>query len=193
MAAPFATAAALAKRMRRDVWSDPYELAQVEQLLIDASEHLRGIIGWQVSPPVTVSTFVHGVAGPWLHLPGAPVTSATATAADGTTVLTGFQPVDGALYRAAGWPDGITVKYQVGYATPPADLLAWTCVLASQVLVAFESSGALGTSGLSYVALDDFRAGWQDGDTGGFSLPVRVEEQLRARYGSGVYVTGGRG
>jgi hypothetical protein len=183
----FATAADLAARLGRAVWDDPLELARVEELLSDATAHLRAAVGWQVSPPATVTTRVSAGGDSVFRLPGAPVTAVTGITSGGTTLSpTIYELVDGAVEFTSGRPIGATVTYTVGYATPPRDLVSWTCVLASQALSALEELGALGGGGVSSIAIDDFRKAWADGGDGaGFVLPGRVEDKLRRQYGGG--------
>lgn len=195
MAAAFATPDQLAARLGRAVWPvGSVELAQVQALLDDATAHLRELIGWQVSPAVAVSTFLRG-SGTHLPLPGAPVTAISAVTSDGVTLpSSSYALEDGSLRWRSGSRPEVTVTYTVGYASPPPDLVSWTCVLASQALSAVAELGALGGGGVSSIAIDDFRKSWAEGgDRAGFALPARVEEKLRMRYGAGgAFVTGER-
>ena len=189
----FATAADLARRLGQELWTDGLELGRVDELLLDASDHLRGIVGWQVWPPTNVTERVPSTIASGLALPGAPVTAVTSVVLHGTTLpSSAYELHDGLLGFGGAWPSGAVVTYTVGYAEPPRELVKWTCVLTSQALSALEELGALGGGGVSSVAIDDFRKAWADGGDGaGFSLPARVEEKLRARFGTSVYVTGG--
>lgn len=190
-AAAFATPTQLATRLGRALWTAPTELAQVQTLLDDATAHLRGIIGWQVSPPAAVKTTVrpNQDSSP---LPGFPVTGVTAVTSNGVALaLSTYLLEDGSLRWVSGWPLVAEVTYTIGFTSPPPELVSWTCVLASQALTAVSELGALGGGGVSSVSIDDFRKSWADGgDSVGFALPVRVEEQLRQRYGVSTYVTG---
>lgn len=194
-AAAFATPEELAVRLGRAVWAaGSVELAQVQTLLADATAHLREIIGWQVSPPVAVTTVIRG-SGTHLPLHGKPVTAITAVTADGVTLASSsYELEDGSLRWRSGGRSEVTVTYTVGYSAPPPDLVSWTCVLASQALSAVGELGALGAGGVSSIAIDDFRKSWADGGDGaGFVLPARVEEKLRERYGAGgAFVSGER-
>lgn len=190
MAAAFATPEQLAARLGRAVWPPAsVELVRVQELLGDASAHLRSVIGWQVSPPANVTTRVpYGTTS--LRLPGAPVTAVVSVVLDGVAVpASSYTLEEGYL---DGVPSGAVVTYTVGYATAPRDLVSWTCVLVSQALSALEDLGALGGGGVSSIAIDDFRKAWAEGGDGaGFVLPARVEDKLRAAYGSGgAFVTG---
>lgn len=193
-AAPFATPEDLAARLGRAVWAPgSVERSQVQVLLADATAHLREVIGWQVSPAVTVTTRVPAGGDNVVRLPGVPVTAVTSITSGGVTIAAStYELVDGAVEFTSGRPIGATITYTVGYTAPPPDLVSWTCVLASQALSAVADLGALGGGGVSTVAIDDFRKSWADGGDGaGFVLPARVEEKLRVRYGAGgVHVSG---
>lgn len=166
------------------------DIAWVEQLLDDASNELRRVIGWQVSPATAVSYTTKLYAGDFNSLPVQPVQSAPTVVMDGSTVEIEFY--DGGFTVPC---DGIaTVTFTAGYASPPLDLQTWCCVLAQQVIDAIKKLGLLGPGGLSSVSIDDFKLVWtQDGQTGGgYTLPARTEASLKESYGASVYVTGKR-
>lgn len=188
----FATPQDLATRLGVTLWTGT-ELAQVQALLEDASDHLRSIIGWQVYPAAEVTETLWDFCGQILDLPGSPVTEVSAVTVDAVAVdPSAYTLVNGRIRRTAGsWFGDVVVTYTVGYATAPADLASWTCVLASQALSTLQDLQALGGTGVSSIAIDDFRKSWADGgDAAGFSLPERNEDRLRRQYGGGVYVTG---
>lgn len=192
----FASPEQLAARLGRAVWPIGLELDRVQELLLDASAHLRGIIGWQVYPPATVAFRMQRTGQRVVPLPGEPVTSITSVTSAGTDLpAASYELVDGAVEFLHSYPSApLIVNYTVGYPAAPRELASWTCVLASQALSALEELGALGGGGVSSVAIDDFRKSWADGGDGaGFALPARVEEKLRERYGAGgAFVTGAR-
>lgn len=194
---PFATAADLAAR-GVDVTNAPL----VEALLADASELLRGEIGWQVYPAAQVTVTSSG----WhprepIRLPGAPIRAVTAVTIDGTAL----DPADWVLVDNMlelgptcwqGWtplrPGGrgiLAVTYTVGYDAPPAELVAWTCVLAAHAL-AQSTQGLPAGATPATLAVDDFRVGYSARQQAGeLPIPERVLERLRARYGQAAYVT----
>jgi hypothetical protein len=164
------------------------DIPWVEQLLEDATNELRRIIGWQVYPAAVVSyrTLLRGCEH--YTLPVQPVVDAPVVTIDGSTVDVDFY--DGGFTVLCG---GIaTVTFTAGYDSPPPDLVTWCCVLAQQVIDAIQKLGLLGPGGLSSVSIDDFKLVWsQDGSTGGgYTLPERIEESLKQSYGSSAYVTG---
>lgn len=183
-AAPFADPAGLAKRLGVDVWTGA-ELDQVTELLADASDHLRSIIGWQVWPPVQVTTRVPTGALSPVALAGAPVTAVESVTRDGADLpSSAYELADGSVAFYGTALAGSTITYTVGYPTLPRELVRWTCVLASQALSVLGDLGALGTGNLASLAVGEVRKAWHsDGSSGG--LPERVQEQLRARYGAG--------
>lgn len=187
MAEPFATASDLALRLKRDVWTDPDELAQVEQFLEDASNDLRDEIGWQVYPPVEVTVDVvsdwRGIA----VLPGAPVASIGSVSQNDTVISSGSYEFRGGLLHLGVRNSGVSVTYTVGYAIPPSALIRWTCVLAAQALAAVEEDGAFGATPASR-ALADYRISYSERQQmGELPIPARVLERLRSTYGQGVY------
>lgn len=196
MTSPFASAADLATRLKVAAFTGT-ALEQVNALLEDASAHLRDIIGWQVYPPATVTQQIRTDGTAALPLLGGPIVEVTDVSVDGVALADGFVLMDGRLRRgtgysdAYGWVGTIDVNYTVGYEVPPPNLVAWTCVLASQALSTSNDLGALGSGEVSSLQLGpDYRIAWTQGE-GAATLPQRVEDLLRTCYGSGVYVTSG--
>lgn len=187
----FATKAELAARLKRAVpTAASLEESQWDEALDDASAYLRAVIGWQVFPQSEVSVVLFGRGSRWLPLPGGAVSVESAT---GDGVPSEWSVVDGSLYGdSGGWYGKVTVGYTVGYADVPDDLRAFTCVVASQVLAVTADLGALSATGVASVAIDDYRKAWSQGESAGLDLPQRVEDRLRAAYGSGALTTGVR-
>lgn len=167
MTQPFATPADLANRLQRPVWTVPAELAQVEAFLADASEDLRAEIGWQVYPPAEITAPAVYDSRNQLVVHGLPRGAvAVVRNADGTA----------------------SVRYTVGYAQPPAELVRWTCVLAAEALDRADK-GIHGAAPAT-LAVDDFRVGFsRQQQQGELPIPPRVLERLRSTYGSTVFVT----
>lgn len=186
MATPFATASDLAVRLKRPIWDNFPELDQVEQFLADASDLLRAELGWQVYPPATVTVTAQPDAYGHIPLPGSPVGAVVSVTADGQAVH--YHLHNGTLHvHAYGL---VTVTYTVGYAAPPPDLTAWTCVLAAQMLSRAElGDGGLGGTPAS-LAVDDVRANFSAlQQSGGLAIPERTLHRLRSVYGRTAYVT----
>lgn len=176
---------------------DSGQVDQVTQLLEDASAHLRSIIGQDVFPPATVSFDLWATPGDRdLPLPLAPVVSITsvtinatvvqATLIDGRLLLA--QPVVPVVTALFCDPVAVTIIAVVGVPTVPIELVSWCCVLASQALASITELDSLGSGEVTSLAIDDYRKGYAQGGPGPFSVPDRVADRLRARYGGGTYV-----
>lgn len=180
----FATAADLAARLGQAAPTGT-TLTQWNAALDDATEYLRSVIGWQVSPVAEVVLAVYGDGGASLVLPATAVVSAV----DGTYAPTGWEQTGNVLRATSGaFCGALTVTMTVGYETVPGDLKAWACVLASSRIKAVSDLGSLSAAGVAAVSIDDFRKSWSQGETG-IELPERQCAQLRTRYGQTVFVT----
>lgn len=191
----FATTDDLATRLGRTLTST--EEDQAAALLDDATAVIQELIGQKVEEDTaTVHLWVTDPQSRWLVMPQKPVTAVTAVTIDGTTV-TDYTVLPDALWRSDGWIDGaqssphepilVTVAHTYGYATVPADLKSWACVLASQGLAVIEKSGAMGAGAVQSEKIDDYSVTYAQA-VAAMSLPDPVVNQLRARYGGGVYV-----
>jgi hypothetical protein len=173
------------------VYSGP-DLDWVQTLLSDASDHLRDILDWQVYPAAQVSYTTKLQAGMFHRFPQHPAVLGSVSYLD----TSGSTPATPDVFNGGFIPSksGIaTVTFTVGYDAPPPSLVSWCCVLASQVIDAVTKLGMLGNGGLSSVAIDDFKLVWSqsaENGQGGYTLPDRVVERLRASYGTTAYVTG---
>lgn len=174
------------------------QVAQADQLLEDASEHLRSIIGQSVYPAVTVSFDVWVTPGERdVPVPFVPVASITSVTINSVVVQASL--VDGRILLAlpavppsAGLycdPVAVTVVAVVGVPTVPVELVSWTCVLASQVLSTIEELGGLGSGEVTSLKIDDYGKGFTS-NAGVFAVPDRVADRLRAKFGGGSYVIG---
>ncbi len=186
MATSFATASDLATRLKRPVWTDPAELAQVDQFLADASDLLREELGWQVYPQSTVTVVAEPDATGHVHLPGSPIGAVVSVTSEGRSAP--YDLHNGLLHVYGSGL--ITVTYTVGYALPPAILEAWTCVLAAQMLARAQlGDGGLGGTPAS-LAVDDVRANFSaQQQSGELGIPERALHRLRSVYGRTAYVT----
>lgn len=202
MADPFATVADLTAR---GVTVTDQTMAQT--FLQDASDFLRGEIGWQVYPTASVTVSdVHGqhtckaYEMEHIHLPGHPIRSVSSVTMVGQTVDPAYYELvnDVLIVGSAYWyyvqnvgphwlPIPIVVTYEVGYDTPPAELTAWTCILTADSLDR-QSKGLLGRVPMS-LAVDDIRVQFSaQQQAGNFPIPDRVLARLRQTYGMSVFV-----
>lgn len=174
--------------------------AQAQAFLDDATAYLQAEIG-QLIEAGTATYTTRAYCNP-IRLPQQPVTAVTSVLID-DEATTDFDFVDqelwiparrGHLYTFPEY-DGrlpyadITVTFDYGYATIPADLKSWCCVLASQAIDA-ASGGTLGAPRVRSEQIDDYSVTYVTDGSTGMSLPDEVLERLRARYGAGSYVTG---
>ena len=203
MAAPFATAADLTAR---GVTVSNPDLA--DAFLYDASEFLRGEIGWQVFPAAQAKiSYLNGQHTcdlydmEHVHLPGTPIRAISSVTMVGQTVAASYYELvdDVVIVGAAYWyyvqnvgphwlPVPIVITYEVGYDTPPPELTAWTCVIAAQALSRAAQNLPQGATPAS-LGVDDFRVQFSaQQQDGGLPIPERVLERLRNTYGQSVYV-----
>lgn len=187
----FATTDDLAERLQRTLTGA--EEASAEHLLADATGHLQELLGQLIEQDtVTAHLWVTDPRDQWLPLPQRPVTAVTAVTIDGTAV-TDYTVLPHALWREDGWIDGaqssagepirVTVAHTYGYATIPAELVSWCCVLASQAFAVIEKSGALGAGVVQQERIDDYAVTYAQA-VEAMHIPPIPAARLRARYGS---------
>lgn len=203
MAAAFATTSDLTAR---GVTVTNPEMAGT--FLEDASEFLRGEIGWQVYPPAQATiSYLNGRHScnayemEHVHLPGSPIRAITSVTMVGQTVDPSYYELvnDVLIVGAAYWyyvqnvgphwlPVPIVITYRVGYDTAPPELVSWTCIIAAQMLDKAAQGLSLGATPAS-LAVDDFKAGFSaQQQSGDMPIPQRVLDRLRDRYGQTVFV-----
>lgn len=184
---------------RLGVTFDATETAQAEAALDDATAYLQAELGQLIEAGTATYTTRWRGDGP-IRLPQSPVTAVTTVSLNGTAT-TNFDYIDQELHLASTWGgeahfDGyhrgsyvdVSVTFSYGYAVVPAELKAWTCVLASQLMAA-GVGGSLGMPAVRSETIDDYSVTYvTDGST--LSLPTQVLDRLRARYGASAYVTG---
>jgi len=182
----FATVADLQDRLKKTFTGA--DVAWVQTLLNDASNHLRSVLGWQVWPQATVTIRTKVNIGDFYRIPMQPTQSLGAVLVDGLAVT--VKDFDGGIqFSNQGIAD---ISFTAGYLNPPKVLVSWACVLAAQAMDAVTKLGMLSSAGLSSVSIDDFKMAWANGGEGsGYVLPDRVVEQLREQFGTSAYVTGG--
>lgn len=192
----FATTADLETRLGV-TFSTPTEVAKAQAHLDDATAYLQAEIGQLITAGTATYSVRHRGDGPLL-LPQRPVTAVT-TVRIGGVITTGYTFIDQELHLPQRWSNSqsfgevaaymdVTVTFNYGYATIPPDLKAWCCVLAAQGLEA-AAGGWLGSPRVQSERIDDYQVTYVT-DGSSMSLPPDVLERLRARYGSGAYVTG---
>lgn len=183
----FATVADLEERLGVTFTGDDETI--VKAMLNDAAAYLRSIIGADIYPQKTSTIRLYQYPGDtWLQIPGFPVVEVLSATVDGRPV--DVELIDGAI-RVCG-PAMVELEVTHGYSTPPDELVAWNCVLASQVYKTVKELGSLGAGEVTSLAIDDYRKGFSSSDKAAFDLPDRVVDQLRSRYGGGVAVIGTR-
>jgi hypothetical protein len=182
----FASTDELASHLQQDL-----DLATATLALDLATGIVQGAIGATITQAtITAVLHVTDPCNPWLRLPQAPATLVTAVTVGGAAV-TDYIVTPAELWRAIGWattqtydgePVPVTVAYTGGFAVIPADVKAATLFVAGQIYGNPEL--------LQSVSIDDYSATRMSSSDS--LLPQVLVEQLRARYGSGVHVTGSR-
>lgn len=176
----FATAAELGKRLNR-TFEPGAETEWIDELLADASDYLRSVIGQEVYP-VTTSTFVAYPSAGRVDLPQWPVVEVVTVTRDGVELGHTYRP--GFIMVRGDSPCDVTFTW--GYATVPNELKRLACVLVSSALLPLENQLGLTAGGLSSVAIDDFKMAWADaGERSGMSLTVHAEAAIRKQFGQG--------
>lgn len=191
----FATPADMEERL--GVSYTATEVQQASAFLGDATAFLQAEIGQLITSGT--ATFTTRVRENPIRLPQQPVTSVTTVLVDGEAT-TDFEFVDqelwvparrGHLYSFniddAAYVD-VTVTFNYGYATVPADLKSWCIVLASQSMDAAKG-GSLGAPRVQSEQIDDYSVTYVTNGSS-MTLPPDVLSRLRSRYGAGAYVTG---
>lgn len=183
----FATVTDLESLLARDLSTDPTTNSQASLVLDLATEYLQTELGQQLEAGTATVTLpvVDGVVA----LPQHPVTGVSSvTDSDGLAV--DYTLADDEL--TVSGTDSVTVTFSYGFATTPPDLKRWTLVLAAGALSSLHATGSLGGNGIQSERIDDYSRTLYTGTTEGVSpmtMPQRQLDRLRARYGSGSYVT----
>lgn len=175
----FANFVDLGAKMRR-TFLPGAEGVWIDELLSDASNYLRAVIGQDVYP-TTQSTYVAYPVEGRVDIPQHPVVSVDAVERDGSAVTFTYRPG----FLLVGSDDPVSVTFTWGYATVPAELARLACVLVSQALIPLESELGLTAGGLSSVQIDDFKLAWADaGSASGMTLTPHAEAAVRSRFGA---------
>jgi hypothetical protein len=191
----FATTDQLGTRLGRTF--DASEVGQADALLEDATAYLQREIGAQVTAGSSTITLNVPAGSRLARLPQWPVRSLDSVSINGTA-STSVKLVDGGLWLSSGFAadsdsawSTVEVTYSHGTTEVPADLVAWTCVLAAGVLAQVGRSDTLSPSGVSSEAIEDYSVSYEAG-VESMSLPANVLSRLRASYGRGAFVVGSR-
>lgn len=181
-------------------WTSPAEDSLVTKFLAEASTAVREAAGVPISR-VTSTVVVAGGANQWLRLPGPPVASVSSVSIDGTAVAsTDRKLVDDRLWRCDGWrplcePSLVTVTMVHGLLEVPEDIIGMVCVLVAAALrakrAATDGTGlASPPADVTSIAIDDYRVSFaqnpDDRQVTVFTIPERVKDSLRSRFGGGV-------
>ena len=176
----FATAAELGKKLNR-TFTPGAETEWIDELLADASDHLRTVIGQQVYP-VTTSEYVAYPSGGRVDLPQWPVVEVVSVERDGAAIDYTYRP---GFVMVAG-DDPCDVTFTWGYSAVPPELKRLACVLVSSALLPLEQKLGLTAGGLSSVAIDDFKLAWADaGEQSGMTLTTHAEAAIKQQFGQG--------
>lgn len=176
----FATAVDLGKKLKR-TFAPGAETEWINELLADASAHLRDVIG-QIVYPRTTSTYTAYPTFGREDLPQWPVVEVVSVTRDGVPVDYTYRP--GFILVAGDGPCEVT--YTWGYETVPDELKRLACVLVSQTLLPLEQELGLTAGGLSSVQIDDFKLAWANaGEQSGMALTPHAEKRVRSTYGRG--------
>ena len=186
--APFATSSDLATRIGATY--TVAEAARVDELLADACDELRTMIGQPLSR-LTSTVVLHTDQLGQVILPAVPVISVATVTVDALEVEHTLR--DDVLFVPAtvGRDDPVTVTFTHGWDPVPRELVKFACVMAAAVLQGSAKTGALGlVAGVSrrQESIDDYTA-IVDAPTSAetiataMSLPDPVVERLRRSYG----------
>ncbi|MCI0384584.1 hypothetical protein [Streptomyces sp. CNQ085] len=187
---PLATVADLEAR---GLTVEESELTVTGTYLDVASAIVREAAGCPISQ-TTSTVEVEGDLGPWLSLPGPPVTDVSAVAIEEEAV-TDWRLRSGRLWRAAGWaqdcdPSEVTVTYTHGLPTVPPDIVDLVCRLAAASLIGYRGSDSTGENLGARVPMQERIGDWSATysyveKVAETELPRQAREQLRARFGGG--------
>jgi hypothetical protein len=179
----FATFSDLANRL--GVTYTPSQQTQVTLLLEDAASMMRGVMHNWVYPS-RQSTYTAYPVGGRVALPQSFIRSV-----DSVVSSLGL-PVKFSLRQDVVLVDSdnpVVITFSFGLSVAPSDLVGINCALAAQVLTMVAAGLGLNASGLSSVAIDDFKAAFAAGGEGtGMSLTALNKKYLEDVYGTTVWV-----
>jgi hypothetical protein len=128
----FASSDDLATRLNRTFTAA--EGAWIDELLEDASEFLRGVIGQQVYPGQQSTYTAYPSAGRE-DLPQWPIISVDTVERDGEEIDYDYRPG----FITVDCDDPVDITFTWGYPSVPRELVRLSCVLVSQVLLPLEA------------------------------------------------------
>lgn len=186
---PFATSSDLAVRL--GVTYTVEQAARVDELLADACDELRTIIGQPlVRLTSTVELYTDQLG--MVILPAVPIVSVDTVELDGEPVED-WQLKDDVLLVPCtiGRDDPVEVTFTHGWDPVPRELVKFACVMAAAVLEGSRQTGALGpVTGVGrrqesiddYLVIVDSPTGAETAATA-MSLPQPIVDRLRRSYG----------
>lgn len=185
----FATVADLSARLKvtaPEEGSATY--TQYESALDDATGDLQAEIGQQIVEQADVVEDAIVPVGNVVHVAAVPLRSVSSVVLTEGGGAVEFKKRDAhaiAVEARAGVQ--VTITYTAGYASVPAELKKWCCVLAAASIAAAEYGNLGLAGGVAGVGVDDARVSFatNNGEQGqGVTLPETVIARLRARYGA---------
>jgi hypothetical protein len=203
---PFATAVDVSGRLGVPAYTGG-RLAQVNLFLADASEHLRLLIGQDISPARLSFTAKLDHGDEWVDLPQLPARAIVSVTIAGVPSI-GWELIDQQLYLpTACWREvsantfyglgsgflPVDIVYDSGFLTTPPELVAVTAGLVTGMLSRVDAHGSLVGSDVTAETLGSYSVSYgASADLLEGLLSDRQAERLRSRYGQGAYVTHSR-
>ncbi|MEU6944291.1 hypothetical protein ABZ957_03450 [Streptomyces sp. NPDC046316] len=187
---PLATVADLEAR---GLAVDPSEMDIASTYLDVASTAVREAAGVPISA-TTSTVSLEGEHGPWLRLPGPPISAVATVELDGEAV-TDWRLRSHKLWRVAGWngcdgPSEVEVTQTHGLAVVPSDIVDLVCRMVAAALVAYRSQddgmGLAADKSVTSERIGDYAVTFaSDGRVTEMELPQHWRERLEARFGGG--------
>ena len=185
---PFATSDDLAKRLGKTFTVE--QAAQLDELLADACDELRDIIGQPLTRLTSTVTLYTDQSG-MVILPAIPIVGVDTVVVDDVEVEHSLK--DDVLFVpcTVGRRDPVTVTYTHGWDPIPRTLVKWACVMAVAVAEAArrtESLGLVAGVGRRQESIDDYTVivdspTSDDTASTAMSLPDPIIRRLRRAYG----------
>lgn len=189
---PLATTADL--DVRTISWEDQ---ALAEEYLQVSTDAVRDAAGCAISEVTSTVDLWADDDGPYLVLPGQPVTAVVTVVFDGQTLTQDVDYVlrEGALWRPDGWrsrttlPQPTTVTITHGLTTVPRDIVDLVCRMTASALIAAaadEGGAGLAVGNVTSERLGDYAVTYSaDSGTTEMELSDRLRARLRSRFGNG--------
>lgn len=178
----------------RGLTIDPTESALVAVYLDVASTAVREAAGVPISETTSTVT-LEGEHGPWLRLPGLPISSVATVELDEVAV-TDWRLRSGMLWRSAGWnncdgPSEVEVTYTHGLLVVPSDIVDLVCRMVAAAIKASRSEEDGMAPSADKVITSERLGDWavtygNDGRISEMELTQHWRERLAARFGGGI-------